>query len=245
MGYDVKQTDANFAIRFANFESACKALEDMVEKRQQLNGINAKEVLSACRRHDFFAAMRICGWECDGNEKGINGITYCCDTLGYDDLIVLKTIAPFVKSGSYIEMLGGEGEKWRWLFKNGDCMEEKALILYPSDPVYVVTCDWIKDCEGGIAVLGVTQNLKTAQRIMQEEIETEKRESWIDDVSPEDIAVLIEDEENINYDREATYVESRSEDEWYIALNGCYCTTHTAITVHTTTLHPAAPIPTA
>ena len=62
--------------------------------------------------------------------------------------------------------------------------------------MYVVTCDWVKDYEGGIAVLGVTQNFKTAQRIMQEEIETEKREYWIDDVSPEDIAVLIEDEEN-------------------------------------------------
>lgn len=66
-----------------------------------------------------------------------------CDTLGYDDLIVLKTIASFVESGSYIEMLGSGGEKWRWLFKNGDCMEEKALILYPSDPMYVVTCDWV------------------------------------------------------------------------------------------------------
>lgn len=236
MGYAVKQTDAKFTIHFANFESVCKALGDMAKKHQQLSGIDIKEVLSSCRRQDLFAAMRVCGWECNGNEDGINDITYCCDTLGCDAFIVLKTIAPFVESGSYIEMLGESGEKWRWLFKSGDCVKEKAFVLYPSDPVYVVICDWVNDYEGGIAVLGVTQDLKVAQRIMQEEIETEKRESWIGDVSPEDIAVFDENAESIDDDEEAAYIESRSEDEWYFALNGRYCTQHTTFTIHTTNI---------
>ncbi len=73
MGYGVKQTDAKFMIHFADFEPACKALGDMAKSHQQLNGIDIKEVLSTCERQDLFAAMRVCGWECESNEEGING----------------------------------------------------------------------------------------------------------------------------------------------------------------------------
>ena len=104
------------------------------------------------------------------------GITFCCDTLGYDDLIVLKTIAPFVESGAYIEMLGSDGYSINAFSSMQSPFLNSQRHFSPPLPRYVVTCDWVKDYEGGIAVLGVTQNLMTAQRIMQEEIETEKRE---------------------------------------------------------------------
>jgi len=37
-----------------------------------------------------------------------------------------KAIAPFVKEGSFIEMVGEDGEKWRWVFENGQCVEKQA-----------------------------------------------------------------------------------------------------------------------
>ena len=87
-------------------------------------------------------------------------------------------------------------------------------------------CDWIRDAEGGVSVLGVTRDRKTAERIMRKGIETEKRESWISNVAQEDI----------DPDGKQMYVETLSENEWSFYLNGCYCTKHTEIVIHEETL---------
>lgn len=222
MGYNVEQKNSKFAIRFENFEPAAKALEALIESRKELDWVVTEEVLTACRRHDFYGAMEACRWECDGDEAGINSISYQCETLGDDDHLILKTLAPYVEAGSFIEMHGEDSRIWRWRFTGEDCIEEKAVKLFPSDSVYVVICDWIQGVEGGVSVLGVTRDRKAAERILKEGIETEKRESWISNIA----------EEDISSDGKRMYVEALSRNRWSFYLNGSHCVEHTDIIIH-------------
>jgi uncharacterized UBP type Zn finger protein len=42
----------------------------------------------------------------------------------------MNAIASFVHSGSYLDWIDEEGERWRWLFENGTVREQSAKITY-------------------------------------------------------------------------------------------------------------------
>lgn len=46
----------------------------------------------------------------------------------------LKVIAPFVKHGSFVEMLGEDGERWRLTFWNGTLVEQKCRLVWDALP---------------------------------------------------------------------------------------------------------------
>ena len=223
MGYHVKQKSAEFLIRYENFDAASQALIAFAQKTEKIDWVDKKALIFACKRHDFYSAMDECHWECDGDENGINEINYRGETRCYNDHDILNVIAPFAESGSYIEMAGENGDMWRWRFNGRECIEEKAVVIYETDPQYVVTRSWILNCECGVSVLGVTRDRQDAEMLMQTAIETEKRESWIFDVPKEDISS----------DGKTSYVEETTADSWSFFLNGCYCTKHIDIVIHT------------
>jgi hypothetical protein len=53
----------------------------------------------------------------------INNIEFTGEKLGQDKLL-FDVIAPFVRDGSYITMIGEDGFKWKWIFKNKQCIRE-------------------------------------------------------------------------------------------------------------------------
>ena len=47
---------------------------------------------------------------------------------GYsDDIKLFNILAPFVESGSFIEMIG-DGETWRWVFDGTSCQEKHPKV---------------------------------------------------------------------------------------------------------------------
>ena len=50
----------------------------------------------------------------------------------WDQFEAFCEIAPFVKPGSYIQMIGEDGCIWRWYFKNGVCEEHDAVLAWPT-----------------------------------------------------------------------------------------------------------------
>lgn len=42
----------------------------------------------------------------------------------------INAIAPFVNEGSTMEWTGEDGEKWRWVFENGEMITEQAVITW-------------------------------------------------------------------------------------------------------------------
>ena len=89
--------------------------------------------------------------------------------------------------------------------------------------VYVVSLEWVFDYQNGVSIICVTKDRKKAEQRMAEEIENEKRESWIADIDPEDIST----------DQSKMYVLDETDSSWSVYLNGCYSTQHTDFCIHT------------
>lgn len=63
----------------------------------------------------------------DGN---ITQIEMPCEKFGRDDFKLMKAIAPFVKDGSFLEFLYEDGERCRWIFKDGTVKEVWAKFSW-------------------------------------------------------------------------------------------------------------------
>jgi len=74
-------------------------------------------------------------WRYD-NKVDKNGnviITYFHGEKWGDDELLFKTIAPFVKNNSTIEVTGEDDNHWRYVFSNKQVKMEKGKVVYESD----------------------------------------------------------------------------------------------------------------
>ena len=77
---------------------------------------------------DAFTTWRFEPHTC--NEDGDIALGYWNGEKLGDESILFETIAPFVKEGGTIEAQGEEGEKWRFLFTNGQMKTQQAVISW-------------------------------------------------------------------------------------------------------------------
>lgn len=59
----------------------------------------------------------------------INGVVWEGEKMRNFDKFC-STIAPFVVSESYLEFCGEDGERWRYLFRDGSYVEQKPKIIW-------------------------------------------------------------------------------------------------------------------
>lgn len=221
MGFGMRQKEAEFSLPKKYFSDACEALKKLFGNEDGfVEYIKPRDVIRACDENDFVQAMIECRWRCEVDETGVVGIRTFGNNLGMEYQI-FRAIAPYVKEGSVIEMTGDENALWRWRFENGECFEDNGVVYYESDPIYVTTMDWISEGGCGSTVLCVSPEQSRARLAMREQIEEEKKNSWIGDVPPE----------NINSGADSLYIEELSDDAWSFYLRTAYENTHTTITV--------------
>ncbi|HVE13834.1 MAG TPA: hypothetical protein VNI01_10605 [Elusimicrobiota bacterium] len=125
MGYYIRQGASEFRIRAENLEAARRALLAFLAKGEigwqrgrAAPDMTAKEAF-ACARWDL-------GLDGAGNAVGIE---FLGEKLG-DDEAVLRAVAPWVDAGSYVEILGEDGHRWRWAFDGTGCREVAAKITW-------------------------------------------------------------------------------------------------------------------
>lgn len=122
MGYCATLEDAKFFIAEENKYEAYRKLKkdlcdvDRVQKARCLE--NILEVYCFSPEID--------------KDDNICNIDFTGDKL-WDEEILFNLLAPFVKSGSYIEMRGEDGERWRWVFKNGEFKTITAKVIWEDD----------------------------------------------------------------------------------------------------------------
>ena len=76
----------------------------------------------------FDAIMKAWRWSPEYDSAGnVTRLSFTGEKSG-DDLVLFNAIAPFVQDGSYIEMLGEDGDRWRWIFQDNKCEEKHARI---------------------------------------------------------------------------------------------------------------------
>lgn len=128
MGYCMEQMENKFCIRKENEEKALQALKELARKNKKLAWINSNTIIKANTLED---AINECGWELerDDEESDYNAIYFISEKLG-DENIFFSAIAPYVESGSYIQMVGEDGCIWRYVFENGEMKEVEAKISF-------------------------------------------------------------------------------------------------------------------
>jgi hypothetical protein len=80
-------------------------------------------------------ALRAWRWDADSDEDGnVVRLYFQGEKLG-DDRILLSAIAPFVKTGGFVEMEGEDRARWKWSFKNGGMTEiaGRVSVSYDED----------------------------------------------------------------------------------------------------------------
>lgn len=220
MSYSVSMRSSSFRISKEKFGEALKAIRAFFEEPAHDEYVELSNIIGCCDAGDIINALANARWYCGQDSKGICSIKFIGSKLGVDDQLFC-ILAPFVEDGSFIEMEGEEKNLWRWKFENGTCIDEQGRVLYESDPLYTVVCDWISDCESGLDVLCITPDISEARRVLQENIKIEKTNSWISDVEEEDIGT----------DDDCDYCEEMDEDSWSFYKNGSYLEAHTAIKI--------------
>ena len=117
MGYSMEQRNSEFRIKNENIglaHDALKMLDDVV-------WAEVKDIRKSRTLFEAFDEMR---WALDVNSDGdVDGIQFEGEKAGGDELHYFGLIAPYVEKGSFIEMMGEDGSRWRWVFDGETCEE--------------------------------------------------------------------------------------------------------------------------
>lgn len=121
MSYTMVQTDSQFFMDKSNLEPARKAI------LTAMSGFNWFKKRSALTLE---AASAQCDWalEFDDDDNVIK-IEHLTDYAGQEK-ILFDALAPYVKSGSFIQMMGEDCTSWRWYFDGMTCTEQKPAITW-------------------------------------------------------------------------------------------------------------------
>lgn len=125
MGYCMKQRSSRFYV--VDEEAALTAIKGLAGKETMGPGhfswVDTREFMMADTLKEAMNAWR---WDIEPKYKAI---FFEGEKLG-DDLLLFGTIAPYVEAGNYIEMLGEDGQIWRWIFDGKTCREVTAKIIF-------------------------------------------------------------------------------------------------------------------
>jgi len=116
MGYHVDMMDASFNMKKENLLPALKAVKDFIRVSAQLRWVDNYTILNASNLAEVMEEFK---YELSVDDLGnVYDIGYDSDKQG-DEETIFRVIAPYVEPDSYIEMLGEDGDRWRYLFKDG------------------------------------------------------------------------------------------------------------------------------
>ena len=131
MGYCMDQGETKFHVKAENKAKARQAVRALLKETRKMGGgssFGGVETRSFCWVDmDAFrdaktldAQLMEWRWEAevDAATGDIVDLCFRGEKLG-DDEVLFEAIAPFVESGSFIQMSGEDGHGWRWCFDDG------------------------------------------------------------------------------------------------------------------------------
>jgi len=130
--------ESDFRIRKECLSEALRALKEAAGKG---NVDNRRTTWDWCdmtriREADTLQeGMRACRWDlCFDDDGNVFGIVFEREKLG-DESQIFDALAPWLEDESYIELVGEDSTRWRWVFNNGQMKEIEATISWeePED----------------------------------------------------------------------------------------------------------------
>lgn len=133
MDYYVKMTGCTATINVGKTDELLVCLLQYIEKYNPVfDCISMQRLKSACIEKDFMWAMNELNYSVElksyGNKKVYAIGTFIGEELG-DDQKVFEILSPFMNDG-YIEMMGEDGDIWRWVFENGEMHIKRPSIIW-------------------------------------------------------------------------------------------------------------------
>jgi len=121
MGYGINCIATSFFMRAEKIEPARQALINM-----------EWQTGNPSKRASFDDILFEMGWEVYSTdaEGNIEDIGFAGEKASVDDDAFFKALGPFVEAGSFIEMAGEEGERWRYVFTGTECKIVQARLVW-------------------------------------------------------------------------------------------------------------------
>lgn len=129
MGYGIALADQDFHMPACGHEDALAAIKAMrPTRRWGWPWVDEGEVRGATTLQKAMSAWR---WEplFDSKTWDIVGLEFTGEKSG-DDEGLFKAIAPYVMDGSYLEIVGEGGGRWRYVFRRGECRRVEPKITW-------------------------------------------------------------------------------------------------------------------
>lgn len=134
MGYCMRMRDGRFAIKAEHKGRALQLARGLLGQETisdasgpHFSWVDRDRMAAAATIEEMLREWR---WEPEVDDDGsIVGVEFEGEKLG-DDMRLWEAIAPAVAEGSFIEMVGEDGEHWRWVFLGGTCVEQHGSVTY-------------------------------------------------------------------------------------------------------------------
>lgn len=130
MGYEIDVEKIVFGIRKEKFQDVLKAIAGIPYR---LSWTEYKRIQELAAGSDITGMFEELMWPVEFDSEG-NIVSMECaapDHKQGDEAGWMERIAPYVDSGSYIQVHGEDGDLWRWVFKDGKFHEVRPMISWP------------------------------------------------------------------------------------------------------------------
>ena len=128
MGYCMKQQPKGHV--FIAQERQAEALSAVINVLRNRADIMWVDVTQALLTQTLHAMLVGWGWAPTMDKEGnIVDLRFQHEKMG-DEKALFSALAPFVKNGSFIEMLGDDGDHWRWVFDGARCFQIWPVLVW-------------------------------------------------------------------------------------------------------------------
>lgn len=129
MGYCVEISESTFNFNIEKVDEIIKTIKEFTKNTSdKLRWIDDSEVFEATNIVEIFSAFRL-ELALDSTETKYIIDYMSGEKLGGYELDFYNCIAEFINN-SYIEYLGEDGDKWRYVFKDGKCEEKYPTVIW-------------------------------------------------------------------------------------------------------------------
>ena len=123
MSYTMQQRESVFSISGENVSTALKAIKDVCKERNLFDGLK--------KAHHLERALEAFGWELEfDDDENVIGIELIKSYYDTTDELLFATLAPYVKTDSFIEMVGEDSKTWRWIFNGKKCTSKEPTVTW-------------------------------------------------------------------------------------------------------------------
>jgi len=127
MGYVMWQQETVFRIPADKKKAALTALKKWAKEVGNVSWTDSDRIIQA---RTLELALFELAWEAEVDEDyNIVRVVFQAEKLG-DEPQFFGVLGPFVDPGSFIEMRGEDGERWRWTFDGSTMRESKARVSW-------------------------------------------------------------------------------------------------------------------